>query len=209
MENAKDRILKVAVELFSQKGYRSTTVREICSKAGVNVALVNYHFKGKLGLGEEVVDYLFGPMSMAEWDDLPEEFSTLSGWMDAVRGFIRRFISAEGGELGRQMARSNLVFRELDAPSELFPIMFEKYMEPIQRRLKRLVRAALPEDVSEEEVEMWFVTVISQCVMFRKSPPPAMGMRGFDMSDPEVVDRVSAHIADTVFAKLGRKWGEA
>ena len=207
MGSARDRILMAAIELFSGKGYQSTTVREICARAGVNVALVNYHFKGKLGLGEEVVDYLFEPVAETGLEDPSRMFSKREEWRSAMREFIRGFISVVEGGRTRQIARSSLIFRELDAPSELFPIMFEKYMSPIQKRLKHLVRMALPVDAAEDEVEMWFVTIISQCVMFRKSPPVATGMKGFDMSDPEVVDTISAHIAETVFARLDYNGG--
>ena len=209
MGNARERILMAAVELFSRKGYQATTVRDICGRAGVNVALVNYHFKGKLGLGEEVVDYLFEPVVEAWRRGSPDSISTSGEWRSAVYEFIRGFISAEdSGGRSRQIARSNLVFRELDTPSELFPVMFGKYMAPIQERLKRLVALGLPDRAEKNEIEMWFVTVISQCVMFRKSPPPATGMKGFDMTDPEVVDKVAAHIAETVFTGLDFKGGE-
>jgi len=37
-----DRLLQVAVEVFAECGFREATVRDICSRANVNVASVNY-----------------------------------------------------------------------------------------------------------------------------------------------------------------------
>lgn len=58
----KARIIEVAGPLFAQHGYDGTTSKEICQKAGVNMAAVNYHFGSRDGLYvavlEEVQDYL-------------------------------------------------------------------------------------------------------------------------------------------------------
>jgi AcrR family transcriptional regulator len=43
----KSRILEAAKELMSQKGYESTTVRDISTMADVNVAMISYYFGSK------------------------------------------------------------------------------------------------------------------------------------------------------------------
>ncbi len=48
-------LLKAAEELFAQRGYEGTSVKEICEKAGVNVSLISYHFEGKEGLYRAVL----------------------------------------------------------------------------------------------------------------------------------------------------------
>lgn len=45
-----DKIISAARELFEEKGFDLTSVREIAAKAGVNVALINYHFGSKENL---------------------------------------------------------------------------------------------------------------------------------------------------------------
>ncbi|MFZ0592585.1 MAG: helix-turn-helix domain-containing protein, partial [Bryobacteraceae bacterium] len=44
-----------AVHVFAERGYEKTTIREICGRAGANVALVNYHFGDKMELYLEVI----------------------------------------------------------------------------------------------------------------------------------------------------------
>jgi TetR/AcrR family transcriptional regulator, fatty acid metabolism regulator protein len=46
----RDKIFAAARELFEEKGFDVTSVREIAAKAGVNVALINYHFGSKENL---------------------------------------------------------------------------------------------------------------------------------------------------------------
>lgn len=53
----KENIIESALKLFSTKGFEGTSVREIASDAGVNVAMINYYFGSKEKLFESVVDY--------------------------------------------------------------------------------------------------------------------------------------------------------
>src|SRR5215469_10602103 len=47
VRNGKERILDAAEQLFSQRGFYGVSLREITQAAGVDVALVGYHFGGK------------------------------------------------------------------------------------------------------------------------------------------------------------------
>jgi AcrR family transcriptional regulator len=49
-QDTKERLIQAAKEVFFQRGFEGATVKEIVERAGVNVSLVSYHFKGKEGL---------------------------------------------------------------------------------------------------------------------------------------------------------------
>jgi len=53
----KEIIIQSALKLFSAKGFEGTSVREIASDAGVNVAMINYYFTSKENLFKSVVEY--------------------------------------------------------------------------------------------------------------------------------------------------------
>ncbi len=52
----KEHIINVAIELFSEKGFEATSIRELAAKADVNVAMVNYYFGSKDKLFEAIVE---------------------------------------------------------------------------------------------------------------------------------------------------------
>ena len=55
LDDTRSRILNAAGPVFADKGFQATTVREICQKAKVNLASVNYHFGDKERLYIETV----------------------------------------------------------------------------------------------------------------------------------------------------------
>lgn len=55
--DTKKRIIEAAAYLFGVKGFDGTSTREIGRRAGVNIASLNYHFKSKHNLMEEVASF--------------------------------------------------------------------------------------------------------------------------------------------------------
>lgn len=54
-EKTKKKILATAEKLFAEKGYDGTGIQDIATAAGINKALIYYHFKNK----QDIVDSLF------------------------------------------------------------------------------------------------------------------------------------------------------
>jgi AcrR family transcriptional regulator len=52
---ARERVLEVACEMFAEAGFHGTRIRQICERAGTNVAGVCYHFTSKEGLYQAVI----------------------------------------------------------------------------------------------------------------------------------------------------------
>src|SRR5215831_1144132 len=56
--DTRERLLEAAGQVFSEKGFRDATVREIVRRAGgANIAAVNYHFRDKEGLYAAVLEH--------------------------------------------------------------------------------------------------------------------------------------------------------
>jgi TetR/AcrR family transcriptional regulator, regulator of cefoperazone and chloramphenicol sensitivity len=87
-EHTRDAIIKAAVHLFAEKGFDGTSVRDIVTKARVNQAAINYHFKSKDGLYLEVLKTAFEKLTTDAGFD-PEKLKTFSR-EQALRSFLRQ-----------------------------------------------------------------------------------------------------------------------
>ena len=65
------RLLNSAAEVFADRGFEDATVRQICERAGANVALVNYYFGDKLELYTKVLRFSLQPGCDRARVDLP------------------------------------------------------------------------------------------------------------------------------------------
>src|SRR5256886_17217423 len=58
----RDALLAAGTELFAERGYDGVPVWAVAQKAGVNKAMINYHFGGKRKLYRAIVSATFGEM---------------------------------------------------------------------------------------------------------------------------------------------------
>lgn len=68
--STKEKILDVAEALFAEHGFKDTSLRTITSKAGVNLASVNYHFGDKKTLVRAVLNRYLEAFMPAVQDSL-------------------------------------------------------------------------------------------------------------------------------------------
>jgi len=61
MDGTKEHILTLALEAFSNRGYNSVGVQEICTQAGLTKPTLYYHFKSKQGLLAAIAETYYDP----------------------------------------------------------------------------------------------------------------------------------------------------
>lgn len=74
-KSTKTKILDAAEKLIAEKGYDGTSIRAICSAARVNVAAVHYHFNGKEGVVESILDRRMAVLTIRRKQLLDDLFS--------------------------------------------------------------------------------------------------------------------------------------
>lgn len=71
-QDTKSRILDAAESLFMQHGFEATSLRQLTTAAGVNLAAVNYHFGSKEELFQAVLTRRLDPMNQERIDLLAQ-----------------------------------------------------------------------------------------------------------------------------------------
>jgi AcrR family transcriptional regulator len=82
-------LLGAAADLFAEHGFDAVTVEDVAARAGVNKALVSYHFGGKRGLYVSVLQSGFAAMA----DRLLAIESRAGGAREALHGFFEAFLA--------------------------------------------------------------------------------------------------------------------
>lgn len=172
------RLLHAAAEVFAEHGYRAATVREICAKAGANVAAVNYHFGDKGHLYQEVFEGLIGEALGKYPPDMglgpnptPEE--RLEAF---VRSFLLRVLTAD-----KAAWLMRLMSREMFEPTDAFERVVEHVHRPLFGRLVGIVGDLAGEGVDPVTLVRCSQAVVGQCLLFKHAealmkrmgfPPP-------------------------------------
>jgi len=81
-----EQILQAAIEVFSQNGFRGTTLRQLAHQAGVSEAMIYYHFPSKEALYDAILKkkieasrHLFFPEQAGQQKGDQEVFRTVVG----------------------------------------------------------------------------------------------------------------------------------
>ena len=93
-EEVKQRILKVARGLFVKNGYKGTSVRDIAAQADTNVAMVNYYFRSKYNLFEQIFDEALDVLwrrIFSVLDSEKEFFELVKEWIHAYFDVFREY----------------------------------------------------------------------------------------------------------------------
>lgn len=185
------RLLAVAGEVFAERGFRATTVREVCRRAGANVAAVHYHFRDKAGLYREVVQDSFRvamtrfppDLGLAPGADAEERLFAF------VRSFLLRLLSEDtGARLGKLMAR------EMVEPTDELEAIIANTARPLFERLIGIVRELAGDGATVEHLMRCAQSVVGQCLFYRHCRE--MIRRGWPESEPtaDKVDELARHI---------------
>jgi AcrR family transcriptional regulator len=162
-EYTRHNIIKAAVSLFAERGYDGTSIRAIVSKARVNQAAINYHFKGKEGLYFEVLKVAFeGYLRLDNFDperlkDMPRE--------EALRSFVhqqlRPLLASD------QISRYIRIFAwENIRPSKVLTNFASRGAMPFLTSATELVRRFLPADTSDDDAMCAAISLMGQCSVF-------------------------------------------
>lgn len=164
--DAKEKLIRSAIDVFAERGYRDGKIADIVKGAGANIAAVNYHFGSK--------DKLFVAALRQAFADADAVYPSKGGLSDTASAedkvaviaraiLLRSFDAGQAGDFNRIMSRTMHV---PDSPVEM---ILTEVQEFELKHLSEVISELL--DSKSTQLISWAVAVfISLATMVSKCP---------------------------------------
>lgn len=193
------RLLDAAGEIFAEYGYRAATVRQICEKAGANVAAVNYYYGDKEQLYRAVLRSVpdAHAIKFPSRSGLSPEASAAEQLRAYVRSLLYRVFDP-----GRPGWHSKIIAREMVEPTRALDSLLEDVARPLHRELADIVRSLLGTDADDETVRFCALSILGQCVYYHHARSVLTRLYPEQPYDAEDIARLVDHITEFSLAAL-------
>jgi len=197
----KDRILNAAERLFAHHGIEATSLRNITTAAGVNLAAVNYHFQSKEALLHAVISRRLDPVNEVRLAKLAaceaaagDGQLPLDQVLDALLRPVMEMMRGPGKEFAPMMAR---IFTESSVLTEK---VFQKHLAPVAQRFLPAFHRALP-GLPPTEL-MWRLLFTMGAVAHTIGGSKLIGVLSQGQCDPTDVEGTIRRLEDFLMAGL-------
>jgi AcrR family transcriptional regulator len=162
----RERLLKVASQLFAERGFSKVTVRDICRRARANVAAVNYHFGGKTGLYEEILRSAIRVMQgTTDAARKAGEHGTPEQQFEAyIAIFLARVFPARDSWIHQ------LMMREISDPTPALDLIYTEVIQPRMAYLTGIIATLLDCAEDDPRVVRCLMSVHAQILALLDSP---------------------------------------
>ena len=190
-QKTKERLIQAATPIFAEKGYRDTTVAEICEAADANIAAVNYHFGDKESLYDAVWRSAFDTTSSAYpiGGQLPEDPDLEDYLYSYAYALMHRFFCEGDAGLFPKM-----LHQELSNPTLALDRIGQEVLFPQSQFVGKEIRSFLETERTEEEIRLCVHSVIGQCAFYNFSRPLRERMLGTKPMTEEELEKLARHI---------------
>jgi AcrR family transcriptional regulator len=165
VKRVKDRLVDAAEELFCERGFKGTSIRDIAASAGCNIASVNYYFGSKEKLYEEVWHRHLIPMRdlrIASINKVMSQTETNPDLESLLRSFADTFVgsmvdSSSMSRLSMLMAREYI---DSHLPTDMF---VEEVMMPTITAMNGALAKTCP-NLDESKILPVVFSIVGQLV---------------------------------------------
>ncbi|RMG61087.1 MAG: TetR/AcrR family transcriptional regulator [Deltaproteobacteria bacterium] len=188
-EEVRQRILVAAEELFAEKGFTGTTIREISERAGVNSAMIYYYFKDKKGLYRSVVDF----SANETYRMLLKAFKGRRDPAEQLKEFCREYARAH--YLNRDIVK--IIHREMltngEDPEGFARIYFKKSLDTVKEILQRGIETGRFREV---DVDLAAATLFGLILFIFLTEPVIASMKNSESLDEATVVSITESLTD-------------
>ncbi|RWR07762.1 forespore capture DNA-binding protein RefZ [Siminovitchia fortis] len=192
----KEAIIEAAIELFTTKGFKGTTIRDIAARAKLNPANISYYFQGKQGLLEACLVSFFEP-----YLTLLEEEKKKVDWEDpqvCLHRAIRKVLVFQSDN----HLLTRLVWREITIDSQVSREIISSYLMKERYYLKALTSSALGENHSALPVSMMIIQLKGMLSTPFLNSQYVSEVWGMHPKDPYFIEKYYESVIDWIQAAV-------
>lgn len=201
-DTTRERLLHAAGEEFAARGFAQATVRDICQKAGVNIASVNYYFGDKERLYIDAVKNARRlreqQAPLPEWsaDTPPAEKLSLF-----VLTLLRRMLCESGDPW-----QTRLIMREIMEPTKACEEMVQEAFQPFFQILIDIIAEMMPAATPAHDLHKLGLSVVGQCFYYRANAKIlTMLIAEEELKSEYSVEQLADHITGVMLAAVGER----
>jgi TetR/AcrR family transcriptional regulator, regulator of cefoperazone and chloramphenicol sensitivity len=199
-DNARARILEAAGPVFAEHGYEAATVREICEKAEVNLAGVNYYFGGKERLYVETLQRAHTCLAQQgkspHWPAEAPPVVKLKCFIHSLLAHLLR--------MRDEPWETRLMTREIMNPTPAGRKLLQEHFRRSFDELQRILVELLPPQTPAHRRHQIGLSIVGQCVYYhaaKKIIPMVIGEE--ELKQHFGIDELAEHISQLSLAALG------
>lgn len=205
-DDTRERLLEVAGRLCAERGVAHATSKEICARAGTNLAAVNYHFGSRDGLYAAVL--VEAHRQLVALEDLQR----VAAGPGTPRARLQRLLRELLGRAAAPRAPWGLpvLVREMMSPSAQLPALVRDAIVPKAQVLMSLLAQVLGLPPAHPGVQRALVFTVLPCLLVVVAPPPLRRavLPALDAEPQALVEEMVAH-AMAGLAALARRHARA
>lgn len=210
----REALVSAAIAVFGRDGFHAASTRAIAEAAGVQQALIGYHFGGKEGIYLAVFEHiarrvreLLGPVADAVEQALASspagaKSAKKAGLRDHHLGLLLRMIDSAIALMVRDESAlwAQLIVREQREPTQAFEVLYEGFMGRLLGLLTRLVRSMRGGD--EPDARLSVILILGQMLGFRVGRAGVLRHLGWSTIGDRELALIQAHFRKSIPAQL-------
>lgn len=210
----REALIEAAIEIFGHNGFHAASNRELADRAGVNSALISYHFGGKTGLYlasfqsiqeqmavelQPVAEQLRADIAVIHADPVDRNARCLAS-MEKLLFAMLDMLSQE-----KASAWAMLILREQQQPTEAFEILYQGIFKNLLEILGTLIALATDGDPKNKTIRLSALTVIGQVLMVRTLRATVMRHMAWKKISTREIREIREQIRATLHARFATR----
>jgi len=206
---SRKKIVNSAIVLFANKGFESTSTREICKHAGVNLSLIPYYFGNKDGLYTSIIDSIINYGLTFLQDELTKMNGLPAMTLDEKIELYRNLLAKYTDFLYSENVPSSfvvLMIKEQTVSHSKFSEMYAQKINILYKALRKILASILDKKENDKFIIFEVSSVIGQILSFKimdRATLPHLGQDFYTKEDTKKIKKIILSHIDTSLEKMG------